>query len=195
MNNINKKKLIDKSKKKLSSAIVWGNRIPRDYFVTQGKGESNITIHAGSYHLALKQCGIEMCNIICYSSILPKIAREVDKPKLLTHGSVMESITAVTNSQSGEIATAGIIFGWLYNKKTGEKYGGLVCEYNGHDEISIARKQLKESLNELYINGFDKKYKIKNIKLITESFIPKKKYGTAIVAICFLNYIFPELKK
>lgn len=84
-----------------------GNRIPRDYFVTSGIGESDITIHAGSYHLALKNAGIEMCNIITYSSILPGIAREIEKPRGLTHGSVMESIMAVSTAEKGGRATWG----------------------------------------------------------------------------------------
>lgn len=53
------------------NGILVGNRIPRDYFVTKGTGQSDITIHAGSYHLALKKANIEMCNIMTYSSILP----------------------------------------------------------------------------------------------------------------------------
>ncbi len=177
-----------------SGTNLLGNRIPKDYFLTQGRGESDITIHAGSYHLALKKAGIEMCNIITYSSILPKIAREIKKPKNLTHGSVMESITAVANGARGERATAGIIFSFLHDRKTGEKYGGLVCEYNGNDDEKSVSNQLKASLNELYVNGFSKKYELKGTKLTIESFIPKKKYGTAIVAICFVNYIFPVLK-
>ena len=36
------------------NGILVGNRIPKDYFVTSGIGESDITVHAGSYHLALK---------------------------------------------------------------------------------------------------------------------------------------------
>ena len=33
--------------------LILGNRIPRDYFITRGWGQSDITVHAGSYHLAL----------------------------------------------------------------------------------------------------------------------------------------------
>src|SRR3990167_8165445 len=114
-------------------SILTGQRIPKDYFVTKGKGESDITVHAGSYHLALREAGIEMCNIITYSSILPGIAHEIEKPTKLIHGSVMESIMATATSEKGKRATAGIIFGWLYDKKTNEKYGGLVCEYHGEE--------------------------------------------------------------
>lgn len=173
--------------------LTVGNRIPKDYFVTKGKGESDITIHAGSYHLALKKAGIEMCNIITYSSILPAIAKEVKKTANQIHGSVMETIMAVANAEKGGLATAGIIYGWLHNNKSGNKYGGLVCEYNGNKTDREARIQLKQSLQELYENGFSKDYSIKNIRCITETIKPKKEYGTALVALCFVNYLYPVI--
>ncbi len=170
-----------------------GNRIPKDYFITSGVGESGITVHAGSYHLALREAGIEMCNIMVYSSIMPKIAKEVPKPKTLVHGSVMETITASATSKKGQRATASIIFGWLYDKKSGERYGGLVCEYNGHDSAEFAEKSLKQSINELYVNGYNEKYDLRDYRVTTRSFVPKKKFGTALVSICFLNYVYPKV--
>lgn len=178
----------------VSHNLTIGNRIPKDYFVTSGRGESDITIHAGSYHLALKNAGIEMCNIMCYSSILPSIAREVKKSKTLVHGSVMETIMAVCNAEKGKRATAGIIYGWLFDKKKGEKFGGLVCEYNGDLPEKEARTQLRESLQELYTNGFSDKYRLENISCISNSFVPQKKFGTVLVALCFINYLYPVLK-
>jgi arginine decarboxylase len=172
-------------------SILIGNRIPKDFFITSGVGQSDITIHAGSYHLALKAAGIERCNIINYSSILPAIATEVERPSDLVHGSVMETITACSNASCGQTATAGIIFGWLYDRLTGEKYGGLVCEYNGHDSEKDAIKSLKASLNELYTNGFEEEYEMRDIKVISRSFVPDKKFGTALVALCFTNYVYP----
>jgi arginine decarboxylase len=174
-----------------------GCRIPKDYFVTKGTGESDITIHAGSYHLALKQAGIEMCNIMTYSSIMPKIAKEIMKPdpSALTHGSVMECIMAVAHSRAGRRATAGIIYGWLYDKKTGEKFGGLVCEHNGDYSLDEINKKLRASLNELYYNGFSEKYFLEDIKFITETITPEKKFGTALVSICFTDYVYPILRR
>jgi len=181
-----------KSQTQLNGLLI-GNRIPRDFFRTKGKGESNITIHAGSYHLALKDAGIETCNVITYSSILPGIAREIPKPKSLVHGSVMETIMAVADSTKGKRATAGIITGWLFDKKTGEKFGGLVCEYHGELTVEAVGKQLRESINELYQNGFSDRFDLKEIKLVTESFVPKKKFGTAMVVIGFVNYVYPKI--
>jgi arginine decarboxylase len=142
--------------------------------------------------LALKAAGIEMCNIMTYSSIMPSIATEIERPQIV-HGEVMESIMAVAHSTKGKPATAGIIYGWLYDKITRKKYGGLVCEHNGTYSKKEIEKLLRLSLNELYTNGFDDKYDLKDIRLTAESFTPKKKYGTALVAICFKNYVVPMI--
>ncbi len=173
--------------------LIIGNRIPRDYFVTTGSGESDITVHAGSYHLALKAAGIEMANIMTYSSILPGIANETSKPSHFTHGAVMESIMAVANGTRGELLNAGIIYGWLYDRQTHEKFGGLVCEHNGNYTDQDIRSKLNDSLKELYRNGFDEQYEMKDIRLITQSCQPEKEYGTALVALCFTSYVYPVL--
>ena len=122
------------------------------------------------------------------------IANEIQRPEKLVHGSVMETITACSNSTKGQLATVGIIFGWLYDKATGEKYGGLVCEYNGHDTEADAIKSLKASLFELYTNGFEEKFEIRDVKVISKSFVPQKKFGTSLVALCFTNYVYPVIE-
>jgi arginine decarboxylase len=177
------------------STIVIGNRIPRDFFVTKGKGESDITVHAGSYHLALKEAGIEMCNIITYSSILPAQARQVQYPDYLAHGSVMETILAQADAKKGEQATAGIIYGWLEDRETFDRFGGLVCEYHGNLGPKEVATQLRQSLSELYENGFEKGFELQPMHPIIETITPQKQYGTAVVALCFLNYIIPMIKE
>lgn len=172
------------------SALV-GNRIPRDYFVTMGRGESDITVHAGSYHLALRAAGIERCNIMTYSSILPSVARRVERRDDLVHGSVMESIMAVSSAEKGERVTAGITYGWLYDRETEERHGGLVCEYNGNKTEVDACSQLGESLRELYENGYAEKFRLDDISIMADSFIPAKRYGTVLVSLCFVNYLIP----
>lgn len=173
--------------------LIIGNRIPRSFFWTSGIGESDITIHAGSYHLALKEAGIERYNIMVYSSIMPAIAIEAEKPKSeeIVHGSVLESIMAVSSGKRGERVTAAIIYGWLFNKKTGQKYGGIVAEYSGHDEEGSAKESLRKSLKELYENGFSEDFELRGMRMESRSFIPKKQFGTALVAIGFKDYLFP----
>ena len=177
-----------------SGGVVFGNRIPHEFFITKGTGESDIAVHAGSYHLALKQADIESYNIITYSSILPKQAKAISKPNHLEHGSVMETIMAVGHFDKGVPGTAGIIFGWLYDKATNEKYGGLVCEYSGSVSKEEMGNQLNASLQELYTNGFSEKYHLKDTQLIMDSFTPSKRYGTVLVALCFVSYIYPIIR-
>lgn len=181
---------------KPEEGMVLGNRIPKDYFLTRGTGESDITVHAGSYHLALKVAGIERANIMTYSSILPAIATEVARPDVLemVHGSVMETIMASANGRKGERISAGIVYGWLHERKTRQRYGGLVCEHNGHYPVSEITALLHASLQELYTNGFEEDYTLDDIHITTESFVPQKKYGTALVAICFQNYLYPVIQ-
>ncbi len=176
------------------AGVLMGNRIPKDYFVTKGTGQSDIAIHAGSYHLALKSANIEMCNIMTYSSILPPIACRIDRPQKLVHGAVMESIMAVCTANKGERATAGIIYGWLIDRQTNERYGGLVCEHYGNYTVDEISTLLRASLNELFENGFSEQCRLENIEIFTESFVPEKTYGTALVALCFVNYVFPILE-
>ncbi|HUV08682.1 MAG TPA: pyruvoyl-dependent arginine decarboxylase [Spirochaetia bacterium] len=177
-----------------SDTVLFGNRIPRDFFISKGTGESDICVHAGSYHLALRSAGIERCNIITYSSILPAVAQEVVRPDALVHGSVMETIMAVANSECNSRATAGIMWGWLHSKVSGERYGGLVCEYSGTLETNDAEQQLHDSLEELYTNGYSEDFSLVEVRRVLESFVPTKRFGTAVVTLCFLNYIWPVLE-
>jgi arginine decarboxylase len=188
-------KIVQKSELMLrKKKIILGCRIPRDFFVTSGKGESDITIHAGSFHLALKEAGIERFNIINYSSILSSISNRIEQPREQVHGAVLESIMACANAKKGQNATAAIIFGWLFNKTTGQKYGGIVCEYNGHDSKEKAESSLQKSIMELYTNGFSEDFELRDVEIRSESFKPKKKFGTALVSICFVNHEYPVLE-
>ncbi len=172
-----------------------GMRIPRDFFTATGAGESNITVHAGSYHLALKDAGIEMCNIMTYSSILPACACQVERPAVLEHGAVMETIMAVSTAGAGERATAGIIWAWLTDRLNGRRHGGLVCEYNGSLPEADALRELESSLSELYENGYSEDFFISPPEFLSRSFVPEKKFGTALASLSFVNYLIPVLPK
>lgn len=171
--------------------MLIGNRVPQDFFITTGKGQSEITIHAGSYHLALRDAGIEMANILTYSSILPKHSRAVDRPPSIAHGCVMETIMASCSARYGDTATAGLILGWLEDDSE-KRQGGLVAEYNGTMPPDRVGPHLREMLNELHSNGYEH-LKLVDIETHIESITPTQMYGTAIVALCFVNYRYPVI--
>lgn len=172
-------------------SILIGNRLPRTFFETTGTGESDITIHAGSYHLALRDAGIEMANIMTYSSILPATARLVSEKGYIAHGSVMETISAIAHAEQYQRATAAIIYAWLHDH-SGHRYGGLVCEYSGNMIEPDVRWHLRDMLFELYHNGYDHLYMGKP-RFLVSTFTPTKRYGTAVAALCFTDYIVPVL--
>lgn len=164
------------------------NRVPRTFFETTGSGESDVTIHAGSFHLALYDAGIEMANIMTYSSILPAQARRIEYPgrSTIVHGEVMEAIVAQHTCGPGERATAGIIYGMLHNDDD-SVYGGLVCEYGGPMGPDDVRPHLRDMLAELYTNGYQH-LRLSEPRFVLESLVPTKAYGTALAALCFLDY-------
>lgn len=178
--------------------MLIGNRIPKDYFIASGIGESDITVHAGSYDLAVREAGMHNYNHIKYSSIMPGIARRVERPTEYVHGSVAETIMAHADGVKGQKTTAGLIIGWLYEKKTGKRYGGLVAEYSGHDDEAVARAQLEASMKEMFESRYDHHtgdYDLKDLEAHIRGFVPQKRYGTCIVAIVFTSYEFPVLRK
>jgi arginine decarboxylase len=172
--------------------LLLGNRIPHEFFITKGSGESDITVHAGSFHLALCDAGIGMKNIVTYSSVLPAEATQIEMPENRKQGDVMEVILAAGHCRKGERITAGMAVGWLYEKESGEKVGGLVCELSGNYPVEEIEQKLRDSLLEIYGHGYET-YRLGDLQLITETFVPHKQYGTALVALCFTNYLYPVL--
>lgn len=172
------------------ATLTFRNRVPKDFFVTSGVGQSELTVHAGSFHFALHEAGIDRANIMTYSSILPAIANEVERSSAtVVHGEVMESIMASQSARYGETATAGIIWGWLYDGDT--KVGGLVCEYSGSMPEAAAREHLREMITDLHSGTFSG-MRLDDVRQVVRSITPKQMYGTALVALCFTSHEFTE---
>lgn len=82
--------------------LILGNRVPYEYFITKGKGESSagsegLPYETGSYDAALNVAGIENTNVIEYTSVIPTEAKEISREeglKRLNWGEVLECIKA-----------------------------------------------------------------------------------------------------
>ncbi len=167
-------------------------RTPNEFFITSGYGESDITIHAGSYHIMLNDMGIDKFNIMTYSSVLPKDSELVEKPFDLNNveyrGSVLECIMSICNGEEGQLLNAGIIYAYTYqDKEKSINTGGIVCEINGNYTDEELDWKLTESLKEVYNNGFLNEF-LGDYTIIKKSFVPQKRYGSVGVALCFINY-------
>lgn len=174
--------------------ILFGNRIPKDYFITSGIGESDVTDHAGSWDFALHDAGIQDYNYLIYSSIMPRESVRVEPPKTYDHGAVAEVIMASRTGECGERLTAGLIIGWIKDKKTGARVGGLVAEYKGNDHEDVARANLTQAITEMFHKRCSHlEHELVGKEVFMRSFVPKKRYGSVIVSIVFTSYEVPVL--
>ena len=157
-----------------------GNLIPNTFFITKGSGESDLEKHAGSYHMALYDAGISDFNIMTYSSVIPATAHlaTMDELDLPPFGSEMKTIMAVSHGYQDEFVSAGVVYAWMYKDENfDEKVGGLVCEVSGRYRI----EELESRLGEL--------------NFITEGITIEKRYGTALAALCFVDFLQPEIEE
>lgn len=168
-------------------------RKPNKYFETKGIGESNDSSYPTAYHLALMDCGIEVMNIMTYSSILPKNATIIEKPNnnwfIENAGSVMECIMAVCNGKKDETLSAGICYNWLYNDNN-EKVLGIVVEHHGCYSVDALRERLFNSIYELKNKSFSHyNWNEDEFKFIMNTFVPVEQFGCVISSICFIDYV------
>ncbi len=169
-------------------------RIPKTFVETSGFGQSNLEIHAGAFHHALKRAGIADYNIVKYSSILPATAIPISwdefEQRKPPFGAELFCIMSQCDGEENQLLTAGIVWAWLYDNVTDEKIGGLVCEIQGHYTEDAIRDRLKRAINELYIETYSEDYYIgEDLHYIISSFEPTLRYGSAVAALCFIDYI------
>lgn len=194
-----------------------GNRLPYEYFITQGKGESNagskgLPYETGSYDAALFNAGIQNANVIEYTSVMPTESKEISREeglKRLQWGEVLECIKAQANGKRGSKISAAVITTSVTDPK-GKYLGGFACEYSGSGTKEDAGKSLMESIvgmierrgygimknpSLFQYNITDKGYKIHPGKhFVYEDLKVTKEHGSVFTAICFVSYMFPVLK-
>ena len=201
--------------------LILGNRVPYEFFITQGKGESNagskgLPYETGSYDAALFDAGIQNTNVIEYTSVMPTESKEITKEeglKRLQWGEVIECIKAQANGKRGSKISAAVITTSVTDPK-GKYLGGFACEYSGSGTKEDAEQSLLQSIvgmierrgygvmkesgkMQLYKDNItDKGYKIHPGKnFIYEYLDVKMEHGSVFTAICFVSYKFPALKK
>ena len=199
--------------------IVLGNRVPYEYFLTKGKGESDagsagLPYETGSYDAALNDAGIENANVIEYTSVIPPAAKEIPKAeglKRLQWGEVLECIKAQANGKRGENISAAVMTTTITDPH-GKYLGGFACEYSGagsrkeaEDSLSISIAGMIKRRGFGQIRGPTKLYK-KNTtdtgyvihpgKIFHyDSLKITKEHGSVFTAICFVSYRFPFIKE
>ena len=170
-----------------------GNLIPNNFFVAKGSGESDLEKHAGSYHMALYDAGIADFNIMSYSSVIPATARLVtmDEIDLPPFGSEMKTIMSVSHGYQDEFVSAGVVYAWMYRDEDfDDKVGGLVCEVSGRYRIEELESRLIRVINDLHQKTYGRYYS-GDLNFITEGITIEERYGTAVAALCFVDFWVP----
>ena len=183
-----------------------GNLIPNTFFITKGSGDSDLEKHAGSYHMALYDAGISDFNIMTYSSVIPATAHlaTMDEIDLPPFGTELKTIMAVSHGYQDEFVSAGVVYACMYkdgfcqllkdlDENFDEKVGGLVCEVSGRYRIEELESRLIRVINDLHQKTYGKYY-LGELNFITEGITIEKRYGTALAALCFVDFLMPEIE-
>jgi arginine decarboxylase len=196
-----------------------GNRIPYEYFMTKGKGESSagsegLPYETGSYDAALNVAGIENTNVIEYTSVIPIEAKQISREeglKRLNWGEVLECIKAQSNGRRGTKVSAAVMTTTIEDPK-GKYLGGFACEYSGSGTKEDAENSLGQSIagmikrrgygnikgeTQMYKDNItDTGYKIHPGKVFEYEYLDvKEEHGSVLVAICFVSHRYPNLSK
>jgi arginine decarboxylase len=199
------------------SSTLLGNRIPHEYFLTSGRGESDVgseglPYETGSYDAALNVAGIQNANVIEYTSVLPKESVEISRAeglKRIVWGEVLEVIKAQSNGSRNSHLSAAVMITTIHDP-AGNYLGGFACEYSGAGSKKDAEESLLHSIEGMIERrGFgkiigasklyhdlktDKKYTIHAGKtFVYDSIHVQKEHGSVFTAICFVSHVYPVL--
>ena len=190
---------------------IFGPRIPRHFFFTSGIGKSDVGIETGSFDDALFNASIADTNIMKYTSVLPRESSKIKRSEAsLHHGAVLECIMAQANGNTGDVLTAGILTKRMKRKSDGLEIGGYVVEYPSSDDgvpgtigsgVNVtaedALKNLQEAMEQLLVRRHGSKYMdmyevYDHWHHIESILVEESKFGSVIVALGFVDWIFPE---
>ncbi|EPZ48287.1 pyruvoyl-dependent arginine decarboxylase [Alicyclobacillus acidoterrestris] len=181
-------------------ALLISNRIPKDYILTKGYGDTDIgpghdPWETGSFDMARQMAQIENFNIVRYTSILPPEATQIpiEQAKTLYHpGAVMEAIISQANGYQGDRICAGVGIVQVRRLADGRHMAGYAAEYIGNADKEGAKKFLHNSLVHEFTRRYDPaQYSLFDEKFCIQEHVVQHKYGTAIALIGFVTYIYP----
>lgn len=189
--------------------LVLGNRIPYEYFVTMGHNDTDLgpgddPWETGSYDLALMNASIANFNVLKYTSVLPPESREInliEAREYFHHGAVIETIMSDLNGVKGDTLCTGVGRIWV-NTQDGSLVGGFAAEYKKKYNQTVvpedeARSAAREALHTSLMGEVNRRYNGSEYKFSEPTYAidylqVQKKYGTSLVALCWVNYIFPQ---
>ena len=146
---------------------------PKRFFVTSGFGESDSSLLA--FDLALKDAGVEACNLVPVSSIIPKGCRRVCRRKPHS-GEITFVVLSRSDGRAGQTVSAGLAV------CSTDSYG-LVAEHSGRVGKETLKKALLGKVREMALaRGFAEK----SVELVVRSARVVKRNGCAVSLVVFV---------
>ena len=141
-------------------------------------------VDAGLAYVSLQPC----------VSVLPAVAKETEIPAEMPHGAVLAGAVAEMTGKKGQVLTAGLIVARVRRRSRGEEIGGFVLSYKGSASKAEAAAQLERSAKAAFARRYPAdKYELYETRPIVESFVPQKTRGVVIVAVAFLDAVYPNV--
>lgn len=193
------------------SPIVFANRIPYQYFVTTGFGQSDVGrgddhYETAAYDLALLKASIENYNVVTYTSVIPPESEQISKEdakNFYHHGAVLETIMAYAKGAKGNTICAGVGRMTVYKRGEPEtKIGGFAAEYiaskpSDKTTPALMEQEAKDALyldlKDIFYRRYDPKIYTYDPHILTDVIAANvtNRYGAALAAICFVSYLYP----
>jgi arginine decarboxylase len=119
------------------------------------------------------------------------------------HGAAIETIMSDLNGVKGETLCTGVGRIWVKTLE-GAQVGGFAAEYKknyGNQTVTEkqAREDAKEALHTSLMGEVNRRYNASEYQFSDPVYAidylqVQKKYGTSLVALCWLSYIFPQIE-
>lgn len=155
---------------------------PARFFTCAGTGLS-ATSHLNSFDRALWEAGIDQCNLVKVSSILPAKAARIE-PCGIEPGTVTFCVLSHADGTEGEHISAGVAWAWCESLAGGADFG-IIAEDAGFRDEETLRKNLAGKLAEMASS--------RNMEPVEECFvtkelasIPADHYGSVVAAVVLL---------
>jgi len=195
--------------------MIIGSRIPKEYVRVKGAGQATFgpgidPWETAAYDIALLNAGIENCNIVAYTSVIPPEAEEIPlqlaiDSGYLHHGMVLECIKSQVNGNQGDHICAGVGTCHVYQRKClgiGTRselvhIGGFAAEYEGHGSPERAKDALEEALDGIVERRYGRNpdYVIKDHEYTIQDLIVDDDYGCVVVALGFVRFVVLDYDK
>ena len=118
--------------------------VPKQMFLTKGVGKHKNQLQ--SFETALRQAGIEKCNLVSVSSILPPACKTISRARgleLLNAGQVTFVVMArAATNEPSRLVGAGV---GVAKPATGEQYG-YISEHHGYGQTRVQISDLVEDM-------------------------------------------------